>query len=89
MAEPDWEKRLSISVGPKKADLVGTNEKVLQAAVDYMARMGGGTVRVLPGEYLLRNAVHLRSNVRLLGSGADTVLKKEASVMAKLADDSD
>ena len=35
VAEPDWEKRLSISVGPKKADLVGTNEKVLQAAVDY------------------------------------------------------
>ncbi len=89
VAEPDWEKRLSISVGPKKADLVGTNEKVLQAAVDYMARMGGGTVRVLPGEYLLRNAVHLRSNVRLLGSGAESVLKKEASAMVKLADDSD
>ena len=71
VAEPDWEKRLSISVGPKKADLVGTNEKVLQAAVDYMARMGGGTVQVLPGEYRLRNAVHLRNKVRILGSGAD------------------
>ncbi len=89
VAEPDWEKRLSISVGPKNADLVGTNEKVLQAAVDYMSRMGGGTVRLLPGEYLLRNAVHLRSNVRLLGSGTESVLKKEASVTAKLADDSD
>ena len=89
VAEPDWEKRLSISVGPKKADLVGTNEKVLQAAVDYMARMGGGTVRVLPGEYRLRNAVHLRDKVRILGSGADSVLKKEASVNVKLADDSD
>jgi len=89
VAEPDWEKRLSISVGPRKADLVGTNEKVLQAAVDYMARMGGGTVRVLPGEYRLRNAVHLRDTVRILGSGADSVLKKEASVNVKLADDSD
>ncbi|MDP7010874.1 MAG: right-handed parallel beta-helix repeat-containing protein [Verrucomicrobiota bacterium] len=89
VAEPDWEKRLSLSVGPKKADLVGTNEKVLQAAVDYMARMGGGTVRVLPGEYRLRNAVHLRDKVRILGSGADSVLKKEASVKVKLSDDSD
>jgi len=89
VAEPDWEKRLSISVGPKKADLVGTNEKVLQAAVDYMARMGGGTVRVLPGEYRLRNAIHLRDKVRILGSGADSVLKKEASVKVKLSDDSD
>ena len=89
VAEPDWEKRLSITVGPKKADLVGSNEKVLQAAVDYMSRMGGGTVRVLPGEYRLRNAVHLRDKVRLLGSGADSILKKEASVKVKLADDSD
>ncbi|SVE38389.1 uncharacterized protein METZ01_LOCUS491243, partial [marine metagenome] len=89
VAEPDWEKRLSISVGPKKADLVGTNEKVLQAAVDYMARMGGGTVRVLPGEYRLRNAVHLRDKVRILGSGEDSVLVKEASVKVKLSDDSD
>ena len=88
-AEPDWEKRLSISVGPKKADLVGTNEKALQAAVDYMARMGGGTVQVLPGEYRLRNAVHLRDKVRILGSGEDSVLIKEASVKVKLADDSD
>ena len=89
VAEPDWEKRLSISVGPKKADLVGTNEKVLQAAVDYMSRMGGGTVQVLPGEYHLRNAVHLRDKVRILGSGEDSVLIKEASVKVKLADDSD
>ena len=89
VAEPDWEKRLSITVGPKQADLVGSNEKVLQAAVDYMAAMGGGTVKVLPGEYRLRNAVHLRSNVRLLGNGKDTVLKKEPSVSVKLADDSD
>jgi len=89
VAEPDWEKRLSITVGPKKADLVGSNEKVLQAAVDYMAAMGGGTVKVLPGEYQLRNAVHLRSKVRLLGSGKDSILIKEPSTTVKLADDSD
>lgn len=86
---PDWDKRLTITVGPKAADIVGTNEKALQAAVDWAARYGGGTVKVLPGTYRLRNAVHLASKVRLLGSGTDSVLIKEASVSTPTAADSD
>ena len=87
--EPDWSQRLTITVGPDKADLVGTSDRVLQAAVDYVARLGGGTVKVLPGTYRLRNAVYLQSKVRLVGSGTDTVLIKEPSVTTKLAEDSD
>src|SRR5688500_124115 len=59
--EPNWAERLTITVGPKDADLVGTSEKVLQAAVDYLVRFGGGTVKILPGTYELRNAVYLPS----------------------------
>ena len=55
--EPDWEKRLTLTVGQKKGDLVGQDDKVIQAAVDYMARMGGGTVRILPSKYDFRNDV--------------------------------
>ncbi|MBM3290987.1 MAG: hypothetical protein FJY92_12625, partial [Candidatus Hydrogenedentes bacterium] len=87
--EPDWEQRLSISVGPKDADLVGATDKAIQAAVDYVARLGGGTVRVLPGEYRMRNSVFLSSNVRLVGSGGDSVLLKAPSVETTLAVDSD
>jgi hypothetical protein len=87
--EPDWERRLTVTVGPEKAHLVGTDHRVLQAAVDYVAGLGGGTVKVLPGEYRLRNAVYLKSNVRILGSGPDAVLVKEPSVTVKLAADSD
>jgi len=87
--EPDWSQRLTLTVGTDKADLVGTSDRVLQAAVDYVARLGGGTVRVLPGTYRLRNAVYLQSKVRLVGSGTDTVLIKEPSVTTKLAEDSD
>lgn len=87
--EPEWEQRLSITVGPKDADLVGLNEKTLQAAVDYIARAGGGTVRVLPGTYQLRNSVFLPSRVHILGSGPDSVLTKDPSVETKLAVDSD
>jgi len=89
IVEPNWAQRLSITVGPTSADLIGTSDRVLQAAVDYVARLGGGTVRVLPGTYRLRNAVYLQSKVRVVGSGADTVLIKEPSVTTKLADDSD
>src|SRR6266436_5843452 len=64
-AEPDWEERLTITVGPKDAQIVGTTEKALQAAIDSVARFGGGTVRILPGTYRLRNAVYLASNVRI------------------------
>lgn len=87
--EPDWSQRLTITVGPEKADLVGTSDRVLQAAVDYIVRFGGGTVKVLPGTYRLRNAVYLQSKVRLIGSGSETVLIKEPSVTTKLAEDSD
>src|SRR6185295_3704426 len=47
--EPDWKQRVTITVGPKQADLVGTTDRVIQAAVDYVARRGGGTVHVGPG----------------------------------------
>src|SRR5215475_14537997 len=59
--QPKWDERLTISVGPRKADLIGATDRVLQAAVDYVARLGGGTVRGLPGTYQLRNSVFLRS----------------------------
>jgi hypothetical protein len=87
--EPKWESAITITVGPQKADLVGADHRVIQAAVDYVARLGGGTVRILPGTYRLRNAVYLQSRVRLLGSGADSVLIKEPSVKTKLALNSD
>jgi len=87
--EPDWEQRVTITVGPKQADLVGTTDRVIQAAVDYVARRGGGTVRVLRGTYRLRNSIFLQSKVRLLGSGTDSVLFKEPSVKTKLIVDGD
>lgn len=87
--EPNWAERLTVTVGPRDAQLVGTDDKVIQAAVDYVARLGGGTVHIRPGTYRLRNAVYLASGVRLLGSGADSVLVKEPSRTTRLAADSD
>ena len=87
--EPDWEKRLSITVGPKTGDIVGSTDKALQAAIDYIARKGGGTVQVLPGTFTLRNALHLPSGIRLQGSGPETIITKIASETVALSEDSD
>lgn len=90
--EPNWEERLTIKVGTSSdggAQLVGRDDKVIQAAVDYVARLGGGTVEILPGEYWLRNSIFLASKIRLLGHGSKTVLKKTPSVLTKLSVDSD
>src|SRR3954449_13240482 len=83
--EPSWDQRIKVTVGPKQADLVGSDHRVIQAAVDYVAGLGGGTVHILPGEYRFRNAVNLRSGVRILGSGADSVCTRGASVKTPLA----
>lgn len=86
---PRWDELFTLTVGNDKGDLCGRDEKVIQAAVDTVARMGGGTVRLLPGTFKLRNAVYLCSHLRLLGAGPDTVLVKEPSVSSQLAADSD
>ncbi|WP_339686416.1 right-handed parallel beta-helix repeat-containing protein [Gimesia maris] len=87
--EPDWEERLSISVGPKSGDIIGASDKALQAAIDYIAGKGGGTVRLLPGTFTLRNALHLPSKIRLQGSGPETIITKGASETVALSEDSD
>jgi parallel beta-helix repeat protein len=87
--EPDWAERLTVTVGLEKADIIGSDQRAIQAAVDYVARLGGGTVKVLAGTYHLRNAVFLQTKVRLLGEGEKTILFKEPSATTKLAADSD
>lgn len=87
--EPNWDQRLTITVGEKSGDMIGHSDRVIQAALDYVARLGGGTVQVLPGTYTFRNAVWLPSRVRLRGSGADSVITRGASVRTELTADSD
>lgn len=87
--EPDWNELHTISVGTSKGDLVGCTEKVIQSAVDQIAARGGGTVKILPGTYRLRNAVYVPSRTRLLGMGPESILIKEPSSSTKLAASSD
>lgn len=81
--------RYLVTVGPNDADLTGTDQRILQAAVDHVAALGGGTVRIQAGRFVLRNALRLRCGVRLEGAGDDTVLVKAAEIHGELADDVD
>ncbi len=80
---------IEVTVGSCHADFVGETHRALQAAVDYVSALGGGTVHVLPGVYRMGNAVHLRDGIRLIGSGSATVLQKNPSKSTPLAEDMD
>jgi parallel beta-helix repeat protein len=62
---------------------------VLQAAVDYVAALGGGTVEIGEGEFLMRDSLHLRPRVTVRGQGAKTVLRKAPGAVSPLALDGD
>ena len=76
---------MGLSVGPKEGDLRGDDDKVLQAGIEYLARFGGGLLKVLQGEFTLRNSLYLRPNVDLEGCGEDTVLKKAPGARSPFA----
>ncbi|OHB79629.1 MAG: hypothetical protein A2Z25_03510 [Planctomycetes bacterium RBG_16_55_9] len=80
---------LILTIGQDEGDLQGKDDKVIQAGIEYLHRLGGGTLRVLPGVYSLHNAIHLRPGITLRGSGEETVLKKTPSVVTALVRDSD
>lgn len=81
--------RVSITVGLKDADIIGSDNRALQAAVDYVAGLGGGTVEIGPGIYLMKDSLHLRSNVTVRGQGEATILRKCDSISSPLATDGD
>jgi hypothetical protein len=78
-----------VSVGLTDADIIGNDNRALQAAVDYVGNLGGGVVEIGPGEYLMRDSLHLRSRVTVRGAGERTVLKKGREPRSPLAADGD
>lgn len=77
----------TLTVGPRDGDLVGSDNVVLQSAVDWVAREGGGTVYVKSGAYIMHNSLYLRSRVNVIGLGAAPVLQKADAFASPLAED--
>lgn len=81
--------RPTITVGLRGADIVGTDNRALQAAVDYIAGLGGGTVEIGAGEFTMHDSLHLRSQVTVRGTAGKTVLRKAMGASSPLAVDGD
>jgi len=74
-------KTITIGSGSFQGD---TNE-VLQRAVDDVSAAGGGVVEIPAGTYMMHDALHLRSHVRVVGE-LGTILRKVPSVTSPLLD---
>jgi polygalacturonase len=85
-AMTDWPR---VTVGRENSDLIGGDNRVLQAAVDYIAGLGGGLVEIGPGDYAMRDSLHLRSHVTVRGRAGETRLHKADAVVSPLALDGD
>ena len=82
-------RKITLTVGQDKGDLQGKDNKVIQAGIEYLHRMGGGVLQIYPGIYNMYNALYLRPNITIRGSGENTVLRKTDGVVALIRRDVD
>ena len=77
-----------ITVGGERADIKGYDNNSIQFAIDYVAQTGG-TVKLTTGTYKIVAPVRLKSNVKLTGTGTETILKKTKGVQTNYIVDAD
>jgi parallel beta-helix repeat protein len=79
----------NITVGKQNTQITGGDNRALQAAVDYIAGLGGGTVQINEGQYIMHDSLHLRANVTVRGEKGKTILRKADGTVCPLALDGD
>ncbi len=78
------EKRiLTITIGGENADIKGYTSQAIQMAINSLRGLGGGIIKLLPGEYAITVPVNLYDNIKLVGSGSNTILKKSKGIRTK------
>ncbi len=77
-----------VTVGGENADVSGFNNQSIQFAIDAVARTGG-KVKLNPGIYKISAPVRMKSNVHLVGSGKETVLKRAEGYQTRFIVDAD
>ncbi|MCX8065093.1 MAG: right-handed parallel beta-helix repeat-containing protein [Candidatus Hydrogenedentes bacterium] len=79
-----------ITVGQDStSDIQGRTEKAIQGGIDYLAKFGGGVVKVRNGVYEFSNSLFLRSGVKILGDGDEVLFLKRPAKETKLTKESD
>lgn len=82
-------RKTSVTVGQSEGDFTGNDNRVIQAAIDYVSGLGGGTVNILPGTYIMRNSLFPRRGITIRGSGEKTILQKSPGVSSKIIREAD
>ncbi len=77
-----------LTVGGEAADITGFNNRSIQFAIDAVAKTGG-TVKLNPGLFKIIAPVSMKSNVKLVGSGKQTVLKRGKGFQTRFTVDAD
>ena len=77
-----------ITVGGADADVAGFTNQSIQFAINAVAKTGG-TVKLNPGLFEIIAPVRMKSNVNLVGSGNETILKRGVGVQSKFIVDAD
>ena len=78
----------TITVGGPNAQIQGFNNQSIQFAIDAVAKTGG-TVQLNPGVYEIKAPVSMKSNVKLIGAGKETILKRGKGVQTRYIVDAD
>ena len=71
---PAKQQRVEIKVGQDCGDFQGKDGRVIQAAVNYVKGLGGGTVHIGAGTYLMRDSLELGDDITIKGEKGKTVL---------------
>ena len=78
----------TLTVGGAGADISGFDNQSVQFAIDAVAKTGG-TVELNPGLFTIMSPVRMKSNVRLIGAGEQTILKRAQGVQTNFIIDAD
>jgi parallel beta-helix repeat protein len=81
--------KIVVNVDESSASVSGKANRDIQAAIDYVSYLGGGTVKLGRGTFRIDTTLHLRSHVTLEGVPGETVLQQGEERVSALADDAD
>jgi len=77
-----------LTVGGDGADIAGYTNRSIQYAIDALAETGG-TVILQPGIFHITAPVRLTSHVDIVGSGMETILRRDKGVQTRYVEDAD
>lgn len=77
-----------ITVGDSNSEVTGFSNQSIQFAIDAVSKTGG-TVKLSAGTFKIFAPVQMRSNVSLVGSGNETILKRDVGVQTRYVVDAD